>query len=111
MADGIVKWFNDSKGQLTKALVKLDKLLEYSFENNQQPTRASKYKRTTKPRGTEGSETSPRAKAVMGPRTSRSCNKRFGKDEYAIKFPLLQDKIQSDLHIIHKLQNHGIKSP
>lgn len=75
---------------LTEALVKLDKLLEYSFENNQQPSRVSKQ---IMPSDTEGSETSPEAKAVMGPRTSRSRSKRFGKEEYANKFPLLRDKI------------------
>jgi len=76
---------------LTEALVKLDKLLEHSFENNQQPSYVSKH--IIKPSDIEGSETTPRAKAVIGARTSRSRSKRFGKEEYAKKFPLLRDKI------------------
>jgi hypothetical protein len=76
---------------LTEALVKLDKLLEHSFiENNQQPSHVSKH---ITPSDMEGSETTPRAKAVIGARTSRSRSKRFGKEEYAMKFPLLRDKI------------------
>jgi len=40
-----------------------------------------------------GSTTNPQAKAVMGTRASRSRSKRFGKEEYTNKFPLLRDKI------------------
>ena len=77
---------------LTEALVKLDELLGYPSKDNQQPSCVSKQE--VVPSDTEGSETSSQAKAVMEPRASRSSrSRRFGKEEYANKFPLLRDKI------------------
>ena len=75
---------------LTEALVKLDELLEYPKKDNQQPSCVSKHIMHS---DTEGSETNSRAKAVMETRASKSRSKRFGKEEYANKFPLLRDKI------------------
>lgn len=76
---------------LTEALIKLDELLEYpTKKGDQQPSCVSKY---IIPSDTEGSETNSRVKTVMETRASRSRSKRFGKEEYANKFPLLRDMI------------------
>ena len=79
---------------LTKALVKLDELLEHLEEGDQQPSCVCK--RYTSPRDTEGSETSEQAKAVISPRASKSCSKRHnrvGKEDYFKRSPLLRDMI------------------
>ena len=76
---------------LTEALLKLGELLENSVKNNQQPSYISKHDEVSS--DIEGSTTSSRAKAVMEPRAPKSRSKRFGKEEYAERFPLLRDKI------------------
>jgi len=78
---------------LTKALVKLDELLENLYEGNQQPSCICKH--NNMPRDTEGSETSRGAKAIILPRASRSRRKykRYSKKEYFKRSPLLRDMI------------------
>ena len=75
-----------------EALLKLGELLENSIKNNQQPSHISKHEEVSS--DMEGSTTNSRAKAVMETRAPKSQQgKRFGKEEYAERFPLLRDKI------------------
>jgi len=78
---------------LTKALVKLDEFLENLFEGNQKPSCIRKHNNMS--RDIEGSETSRGAKAIILPRASKSRKeyKRYSKEEYFKRSPLLRDMI------------------